>query len=91
MDKWLQKFIPNTPIPATDNVDTLATASRLSVHDMPIFEKLLSNLSKTERDFYEERAAIMEFDGKMPRQEAERLAYENTIKLIIEGANYYDK
>jgi len=28
------------------------------------------------REMYEERAAIMEFDGGLPRLEAERLAYE---------------
>jgi len=29
---------------------------------------------QAERDAYEERAAIMEFDGRIPRAEAERLA-----------------
>ena len=29
---------------------------------------------------YEERAAIMEYDGNLPREEAERLAYQDVIK-----------
>lgn len=32
------------------------------------------------RDRYEERAAIMEFDGGLPRQYAERLAMQEIIR-----------
>ena len=31
---------------------------------------------------FEERAAIMEYDGNMPREEAERLAYEDITKEL---------
>ena len=34
---------------------------------------------------YEERAAIMEFDGNLPREEAEALALRD-IRALIEGA-----
>lgn len=33
-------------------------------------------MTPDEREEFEERAAIMEFDGKMPRRDAEQLAYE---------------
>lgn len=31
-------------------------------------------------EFYEERAGVREFDGGYPRAEAERLAFQDTIK-----------
>ena len=33
-------------------------------------------------EFYEERAAIMEYDGKIPREEAERLAWKETVERL---------
>ena len=32
------------------------------------------------QDAYEERAAIMEFDAKMPRKTAEEMAYKDMMK-----------
>ena len=37
------------------------------------------NLTPSEREFFEERAAIAEYDGKLSRNEAERLAFERII------------
>ena len=34
-----------------------------------------NDLSAERREMWEERAAIMEFDGGLPREEAERLAF----------------
>lgn len=34
-------------------------------------------MTPEEREFFEERAAIREFDGRMPRREAERLAFHD--------------
>jgi hypothetical protein len=34
------------------------------------------------REAFEERAAIMEFDGQLPRAEAERLAMADTIQAM---------
>jgi len=31
---------------------------------------------------FEERAAICEFDGKLPRAEAERVAHDEIVKLL---------
>ena len=51
----------------------------------------LDGLSKIERDFYEERAAIMEFDGGMCRENEETEAAKLTLiffgktKLFREG------
>jgi len=39
----------------------------------------LGGLSENERDFFEERAAIMEFDGGMSRQDAEKEAAKLTL------------
>ena len=45
-----------------------------------IHEKL-SDLTEDELESYEERAAIMEFNGNIPRGESERLALERILKL----------
>jgi len=34
------------------------------------------------RVWFEERAAIMEYDGRMPRERAEALALEETLRLM---------
>ncbi len=39
----------------------------------------LASLSDAEREEYEERAAIMEYDGGLPRAEAERMALERIL------------
>lgn len=41
------------------------------------------NMTDDERENYEERAAILEHDGGMPRDEAERMAY----RLITEASS----
>lgn len=38
-----------------------------------IVEELLVRLNEDQREEYEERAAIMQYDGKMPRDHAECL------------------
>lgn len=47
-------------------------------------DDILSFLSEAERDEFEERAAIMEYDGELSREEAERLALE-----IIQRRRHY--
>ena len=42
-------------------------------------QSALASLSKKEREEYEERAAIMEYDGGLPRAEAERMALERIL------------
>lgn len=37
-------------------------------------------MTPEQKELYEERAAIMEFCGNMPREEAERKAYEDVMK-----------
>lgn len=39
-----------------------------------IVEELLTRLDETQREIWEERAAIMEYDGGLPRDHAECLA-----------------
>jgi hypothetical protein len=41
---------------------------------------ILPTLSVSEREEYEERVAIMEYDGGLSREEAERLALERILK-----------
>lgn len=50
-------------------------------------DDILSFLSESERDEYEERAAIMEYDGGLLRAEAERLALE---RIFEKRGNYHD-
>lgn len=42
-------------------------------------------LSEDEREAFEERAAILEFDAGMTREEAETLALEAVIRLRIKS------
>ena len=44
----------------------------------------IASLTENERYEYEERAAIMEYDGVLPREEAERLALEIVRKRRTE-------
>ena len=42
----------------------------------------VAEMSADRRKAFEERAAIMEFDGQLPRAEAERLAMEDTMEVM---------
>lgn len=42
---------------------------------MNTLARLIEELTEDERERFEERAAIMEFDGGMSREDAERSAY----------------
>ena len=53
---------------------------------------LVRDLTSIEREIFEERAAIMEFDGLLPRADAEAMAYEEILKRraaeqILHAAN----
>lgn len=57
-------------------------ASTPSAHDTDLFNTVsswLERLSDSELDIYQERAAILEYDGALPKEQAE----VETIKLII--------
>ena len=43
------------------------------------------------RERFEERAGIIEFDGNLPRDEAERLAYEELARLAREHAGKHSE
>ncbi|MEI7669469.1 MAG: hypothetical protein WCJ33_05250 [Pseudomonadota bacterium] len=62
-----------------DGLDTLGGLGAVILD----FDNMLAGLSEAELDNYEERAAIMEFDGNLPRKEAERLACDNVILLRV--------
>lgn len=46
----------------------------------PLVAELVERLSPAHREEFEERAAVMEFDGGKPRAHAEALALLNIIK-----------
>lgn len=41
-------------------------------------------LDESPREFYEERAGILQFDAKLSRLDAERQAYQMTLKWLAE-------
>ncbi|MCX7184197.1 MAG: hypothetical protein NTW90_02970 [Nitrosospira sp.] len=43
---------------------------------------LVNALDDGAREFYEERAAILEYDGGYPRRKAESLAWEETQRYL---------
>lgn len=49
-------------------------------HSEVIRQVVLNDTNKGRIEAFEERAAIMEFDGRLNRQEAERLAFEIVYK-----------
>lgn len=42
-------------------------------------------MTENEKDYFEERAAIRQYDGKMSREEAERLAKQDLEKKRARG------
>jgi hypothetical protein len=42
-----------------------------------------AGMTDDEREIFEERAAIVEFDGLLPRQEAEHLAWQEIIERRV--------
>lgn len=46
-------------------------------------QELVSALDEDYREFYEERAAIFEFEAGYSRPEAERLAWDETVRRKI--------
>ncbi len=52
---------------------------RIRPEKIDIYEKL-SDLTGDQMESYQERAAIMEFDGNTPRGEAERMALERIMQ-----------
>jgi len=45
------------------------------------FEDLVGRLGAGDRELYEERAAVREFDGLLPREQAEALALLDVLRL----------
>ncbi|MBK9246106.1 MAG: hypothetical protein IPM30_14930 [Burkholderiales bacterium] len=45
------------------------------------FQELIGRLGAADRELYEERAAIREFDGLQPREHAEALALLDVLRL----------
>lgn len=42
------------------------------------------HLTDDQQEAYEERSAIMEYDGELPRKEAERLAWQIVNRELLE-------
>jgi len=63
-------------------IDITKTGDR----DVPVQSKNLppsiDDLSPEWREFFDERAAIMEHDGQLPRPEAERRAFNETLEMM---------
>jgi len=47
-----------------------------------LFARLVKHWGPCDRETFEERAAIIEFDGGFPRDKAEALAYQATLDAI---------
>jgi len=61
-------------------VETQSLAKSESNANVLDFRSALSSLMDDERESVEERAAVMEFDGNLPRDEAERAAIALTFR-----------
>ena len=73
-------------IPATDGQERARTVARMATVAVakPSERKVSprSTAADFDREFYEERAGILEFDAGFPRHEAERLAMEEVSKWV---------
>lgn len=49
-----------------------------------IDEKILDRLTSEQRYEFEERAAIMQFDGKMSKDKAENLAFNDFYRQLLQ-------
>jgi hypothetical protein len=54
------------------------TNARYSSPLDPALARLVAGLNEDAREYFEERAGILEFDGGHPRRKAERLAWDET-------------
>lgn len=52
----------------------------------PAVAQWADGLDEDAREFFEERAAIIEFDGRIPRRQAERAAREETQTYLARRA-----
>ena len=48
----------------------------------PTLARLVTGLDDDAREYYEERAGILEFDGGHPRRKAERMAWDETQRYL---------
>ncbi len=48
----------------------------------PVLARKFDALDVVAQEFYQERAAIREFDGQQSRQEAEAAAWEETLRYL---------
>lgn len=63
----------------------LIASGKIRLFDIPV-TSMLEKLSDSERDIYDERAAIMEYDGGLPREQAEVEAIKRIIReRVISG------
>lgn len=74
----------NVIIPAHKAM-SLVEAGRIRPGDIADHEDFFSGLTEDERYIFEERAGIMEYDGGLPRDEAERLAKVIFLEKYREG------
>jgi len=79
MSKWLEKALEYVSLCSANSADSVNRQPNHAIHTKNTAQENIS-LELT-RDDFEERAAIMEFDGGLPRQEAEKKAYDNVIWL----------
>ena len=64
--------------------------SSLKINDIVKREQYMESfvfMDEAEYDYFEERAAIMEFEAKLNRVVAERIAYQN----LIQNRNIYSQ
>lgn len=58
------------------------TNARYSSPLDPALARLVTGLNEDAREYFEERAGILEFDGGHPRRKAERIAWEETQRYL---------
>ena len=67
------------PVECAALADTLAQGTVTDGEWSALTRNLLQSASEEDRDAYEERAAIIEFDTGLPRDEAERQAWRQVF------------
>ena len=89
MSKWLDRYLKEIALSTadkTDKNDISSELSALSVNTRGVSRFFLSDYADEYlfHEFFEERAAIMEFEGEMRKDEAEKQARLDIEKYLME-------
>jgi predicted MarR family transcription regulator len=83
LDSLLAMLEKRNVTPVTTSASAGVTSKPKQIKDCTLVTSVTADFTEAEIEQYEERAAIMEFDGGLSREEAEKLAAQEIYRLRI--------